>query len=276
MVRDMTALDTFAARYLSGDALWGDDFTPQQIEEWFADEREAYADLGSASSSAEAYGYHGLNLQSGYRHLPGRRFAHALGVGSAFGGEFLPLLGRIDKITILEPSSRLRSTDLRGVPLRYVDPSPAGDMPFETDTFELAVCLGVLHHIPNVTKVVQEMGRVVAPGGWVVVREPVVSMGDWRSRQHPGLTKRERGIPRRLLEAAVRDAGFSIRSSVFCAATLTPRIGRVLGRNLYGTRWGAAVDRALAVGTAWNYQYHADNLWQKLRPSAVCIVAQRQ
>lgn len=67
-----------AARYLSGDALWGDDFTPQQIEEWFADEREAYADLGSASSCAEAYGSHGLNLQSGYRHLPGRRFAHAL------------------------------------------------------------------------------------------------------------------------------------------------------------------------------------------------------
>ena len=117
---------------------------------------------------------------------------------------------------------------------------------------------------------------MVAPGGWVVIREPVISMGDWRSRQHPGLTKGERGIPRRLLEAAVRDAGFSIRSSVFCAATLTPRIGRVLRRNLYGTRSGAAVDRALAVSTAWNYRYHADNLWQKLRPSAVCIVAQRQ
>jgi SAM-dependent methyltransferase len=148
-------------------------------------------------------------------------------------------------------------------------------MPFAEGVFDLVTCLGVLHHIPNVTTVVQEIGRVMAPGGWAVIREPVVSMGDWRSRDHPGLTKRERGIPRRLLEAAVRDAGFLIESSVLCESTLTPRVSRVLRRNLYGTRAGAVVDRALSIATAWNYRYHAENLWQKLRPSSVCIVARR-
>ncbi|MEW1912864.1 hypothetical protein AB0442_31255 [Kitasatospora sp. NPDC085895] len=89
----------FAERYLSGLELWGDDFGPAQIEEWFADEREAYADLGAASSGSEAYGYGGFNRQYGFRRPPDRRFPRALGVGSAFGGEFLPVLDRIDDIT---------------------------------------------------------------------------------------------------------------------------------------------------------------------------------
>jgi len=265
----------FSQRYLSGRELWGNDFTQDQLEEWFADECEAYADLGAAESSAESYGYHGLNLQCGYRLLPYRRFGHALGIGSSFGGEFLPLLERVEKITVLEPSARLRTTDLRGVPLRYVDPSATGRMPFGNSEFDLVTCLGVLHPIPNVTTVVQEIGRVTAPGGWVVIREPVVSMGDWRSRDQPGLTKRERGIPRQLLEVAVRDAGFLIKSSVFCQATLTPRVSRMVRCNMYGTRAGAVIDRMLSIATAWNYRYHAESFWQKLRPSSVYIVAHK-
>ncbi|MEU2629897.1 methyltransferase domain-containing protein [Kitasatospora sp. NPDC007106] len=267
--------DEFAERYLSGLELWGDDFGPAQIEEWFADEREAYANLGAASSDSEAYGYSGFNRQYGFRYLPDRRFRRALGVGSAFGGEFLPVLDRIDDITILEPSAHLRSAALRSTPVRYEDPVPSGDMPFDDRSFDLVLCFGVLHHIPNVSKVVREIGRVTAPGGWVLLCEPVVSMGDWRSADRPGLTRRERGIPRHLLERAVGDAGLSIRSSLFCAATPTSRIGRLLRCNMYANRIGAVVDRALALATAWNYRYHPTSAWQKLRPSSVFIVAQR-
>lgn len=268
--------DDFAERYLAGRELWGDDFDPAQIEEWFLDEREAYADLGAVSSSAEEYGYHGFNRHYGFRHLPRRRFHHALGVGSSFGGEFLPILDRVGDITILEPSARLRSTTLRSTPVRYVEPVPSGDMPFPDGKFDLVLCFGVLHHIPNVSKVVREVGRATAPGGWVLLSEPVVSMGDWRSESRPGLTKRERGIPRHLLEKAVRDAGMTIRSSCFSAATPTSVIGRALRCNMYATRTGAIVDRALALATAWNYRYHPASPWQKLRPSSVFIVAQRR
>jgi SAM-dependent methyltransferase len=272
----MTATDAFTERYLSGDQLWGDDFTHQQIEEWFADEREAYADLEGDQAAEKEYSYNGLNWQNGYRSLPPGRFTHALGVGSAFGGEFSPVLNRIDEITILESSTQLRSKDLLGTPLRYVDPSPTGVMPFPSGSFDLIVCFGVLHHIANVTKIVHEMGRVAKAGGWVAIREPVVSMGDWRSGSRPGLTKRERGIPRELFEDALRDAGFSIKSSVFCCMPLSQRIGRLIGRNMYASKLGAAVDRSLSIATAWNYRYHAVTPWQKLRPSSVFIVAQRQ
>ncbi|WP_367322976.1 class I SAM-dependent methyltransferase [Streptomyces sp. HUAS ZL42] len=266
--------DAFAERYLSGRELWGDDFTHEQIESWFDDEREAYADLSTSPSPTE-YGYHGINRFNGFRKLPNCRFSHALGIGSSFGTEFLPLVDRIDRITILEPSKKLRSKSLLGLPLNYVDPASSGHIPFAGSTFDLAVCFGVLHHIPNVTHVVSELGRVLAPGGWMVIREPVVSMGDWRYPRKGGLTKRERGIPRSHLERAINKAGLSIRSSTFCMSPLTGRLGKVVGRNLYATEFGAAVDRTLALATAWNYRYHAVSGWQKLRPSSVFIVAQR-
>ncbi|WP_405722881.1 class I SAM-dependent methyltransferase [Streptomyces sp. NBC_01537] len=267
--------DTYADRFLSGQELWGDDFTDEQIQEWFADEREAYADLGSAEPRTP-YGYNGINSFLGFRTLPRRRFSHALGVGSSFGEEFLPILHAVDRITILEPSDRLRSTNLQGFPLEYVKPVPSGEMPFEAGAFDLVLCLGVLHHVPNVSRVVGEIGRVLAPGGWVVLREPVVSMGDWRSPRKPGLTLRERGIPRHIFETAVDQAGLSIRSSVFCMSPMTSRIGRAVRRNLYATQTGAFVDRTLAVTTAWNYRYHATRAWQKIRPTNVFITAERR
>lgn len=270
----VTEIGGFADRYLSGRELWGDDFGPAEIEQWFADEREAYADLGASAGSAEEYGYHGYNRYYGFSRLPRRRFEHALGVGSSFGGEFIPILDRLGDITILEPSARLRSASLRSTPVRYVEPAASGDMPLPTGRFDLGLCLGVLHHIPNVSRVLNEIGRVTAAGGWLLVSEPVVSMGDWR-RTRPGLTGRERGIPRRLLERAVERAGFRIRSSRFGAATLTPRIAQVLGRNLYASRSGAMLDRTLSIATSWNYRYHADAAWHRVRPSSVFIVAER-
>src|SRR2546421_4639134 len=185
----MPKFDTFAERYLSGAELWGEDFTAEQIRDWFADEREACADLTEVTSSRDSFAAHGVNRLHGFRLLPARPFEHALGLGSAFGYEFLPVLDRVAAITIVEPSAMLRSKDLQGVPLLYVDPSPLGDLPFQPAAFDLALCFGVLHHIPNVSKVVHEMGRVVKRGGWIIVREPVISMGDWRSPYRRGLTK---------------------------------------------------------------------------------------
>jgi SAM-dependent methyltransferase len=42
-------------------------------------------------------------------------------------------------------------------------------LPLENETFDLACCLGVLHHVDNATRGVQELVRVLRPGGWLVV-----------------------------------------------------------------------------------------------------------
>ena len=45
--RGRTRMDDIE-EYLSGRTLYGDDFTPAQIRDWFADEQEGYATLGAA------------------------------------------------------------------------------------------------------------------------------------------------------------------------------------------------------------------------------------
>ena len=52
-------------------------------------------------------------------------------------------------------------------------------MEFPNNYFDLITSFGVLHHIPDVSKVFSELSRVLAPGGYLLIREPIVSMGDW-------------------------------------------------------------------------------------------------
>ena len=80
-------------RYSDGKALYGDDFSPDQIEAWFRDEQEGYYRLTEERKPGN-YGYHALNWRHGFRHLPPFPFEHILGIGSAFGDELQPVLGR--------------------------------------------------------------------------------------------------------------------------------------------------------------------------------------
>jgi len=268
----------FETLYLSGERLYGDDFSQEQIAEWFEDEREGYADLGAADGDGSGYSYHQLNVRHGFRHLPvGRRFRHAIGVGSAYGTEFEPIADRLDSLTILEPSDQLVSARPIGGTLRpsYVKPDVTGIMPFPDATFDLAVCLGTLHHIPNVSTVLAEMGRVIEPGGYALIREPIVSMGDWRNKRKAGVTKRERGIPLTLFREMVTSAGFAIESSQVCVFPAMSRLGRALGHPQYNSAFLTAVDQVASVVTRPLYRYHAASTWQKVRPTSLFIVARR-
>ncbi|MFO1522890.1 MAG: class I SAM-dependent methyltransferase [Kiritimatiellia bacterium] len=104
-------------------------------------------------------------------------------------------------------------------------------MPFAADTFDLATCFGTLHHIPNVSQVLRELYRVMKPGGFALIREPAISMGDW-TRPRPGLTRNERGLPFSWLTKTSREIGFQIRRSTAC---VFPAIG-LIAHKLRGQR----------------------------------------
>jgi len=274
VARVSTDTQSFEARFLSGAELYGDDFGDDQIAAWFEDEREGYAELDEAS---ECYAYHAVNELHGFGRLPsGLSFRNALGVGSSFGEEFLPIVDRLNAVTILEPSDRLVSGSIGGkVTPSYVKPTPDGRMPFPDEAFDLVVCFGVLHHIPNVTTVMREIGRVTEPGGYVLIREPIISMGDWRTQRKPGITARERGIPLALLTAMFAQSGLEIVRRRVCFFPLTTRIARMVGTPAYGSQiltrlddWGSQITRPL-------YHYHAYRLWQKLRPTNAFYVARK-
>lgn len=198
-----------------------------------------------------------------------------MGFGAAYGEELKPLLPRIDRITIMDPSDAFVKESVGGVPAQWVKPDPSGRMPFPDQTFDLITCFGVLHHVPNVSFVLREMVRVLKPGGYALIREPVVSMGDWR-KPRQGLTKRERGIPLPIFRRMVADAGFAIireRRIVFRPWIL---VSAKLGVWPYNSAWSTAMDSVLARFFLWNNRYHAQGMLDKFRPSAVYAVLRKQ
>jgi SAM-dependent methyltransferase len=268
-----TTEDEFAARYFSGRELWGDDLPQPQIDQWFADEAEGYANLGCEEEGG-SYAYDQLNRRHGFRYLPPGKFDSVLGVGSAYGGEFLSISNRIGRLTILEPSRTLRSRHIGPLTPEYVDPTPSGRIPFADSQFDLACCFGVLHHIPNVSTVVAELARVIRPGGWALLREPIVSMGDWR-RPRRGLTMRERGIPYPILLEIVTRVGFECVSKKWCAFPTTLRLHQISINLGFNGRAAMLLDDALSRISHFNYRYHAATTLQKLRPTSAFLVLKR-
>lgn len=266
---------TFEERFLSGRELYADNFDDEDIARWFADEEHGYAELYGSDISRHAYGYTALNLGHGFSALPrARRFTHALGFGSNFGDELLPVLDRLDRITLLDASDRYVVAELRGVPVNYVMAQPSGRIALPDASVDLITCFGVLHHIPNVSRVVREFARVLMPGGVLLVREPTTSMGDWR-RPRVGLTPRERGIPKALFEQMVREAGLHIERTSDCYFPPWVRLCGKLRIPTFLSRAATAVDAVFSRAFRWNSRYHRKSLASRFAPASAFIVAHR-
>jgi SAM-dependent methyltransferase len=254
-------------KYADGKSLYGDDFSPEEIEAWFRDEQEGCYNLPE-ERRARLYAYHALNWRHGFRHLPAGPFERVLVIGGAYGDELLPVLDRAKNITILEPSDGFSNPRFE-----YVKPCASGRMPFADNVFDLVICFGVLHHIPNVSRVVKELARCAKPGGWLLVREPIHSMGNWDQPRF-GLTRRERGIPIAVMRQIVAGTGLQIVRERRCAFPLISRLERFRKKEdyVYNSRWMTAMDDYLSNLPFWPKQYHATNLVQRLRPWSVSLV----
>lgn len=258
--------------YLAGLRLYGDDFSPEQIERWFDSEREGYANLHGGERDRYRYGYHALNGWYGYRLLDkARHYAHALGFGSAYGDELAPLAGRVSRVTVVEPSASFVQPTVAGAPSEYVRPSPDGRLSVADAQFDFVSCLSALHHVPNVSTVVREIARCTAPGADVLVREPIVSLGDW-NQQRPGLTRNERGIPLAIFRRILLDAGLRIVHETPCG--FRPLARALAGRSSDRVAW-VVLDAWLSRVSRWNYRYHASRWWHRIRPDSVFFVLTR-
>jgi len=262
------------APYFRGERLFGDDFSPEEISAWFDDEREGYADLGSGNRESYHYGYHALNQLHGFRYLPHDLTGTVLALGGAYGEEIAPIARRFKEIVIVDPSRAFAVQDVEGVPVRYIEPQPAGTLAFPDGTFDLVTCLSVLHHIPNVTAVVDEFARCLRPGGYALVREPIYSMGDWTCPR-PGLTKRERGIPLSILRSIFARAELRIRREARCVFRPLARVGSSKARQVYNSPLLTRLDAVMSRAFAWNGRYHAVNAFHKLQPAAAFFVLQK-
>lgn len=260
---------------LRGERLHGDDFELGELERWYEDERAAYFQLsGADQGTTSAYPYHGLNIEHCYRHLPSSSQLDVLGFGSAHGHELLPIIDRCRSVTIVESAPGFAQEKLGNVPVSYVEPRVDGTLPFPAASFDVVTCFGVLHHVANVSFVVSEFYRCLRPGGYALIREPSVSMGDWR-HPRPGLTKRERGIPVRIFRNIVETAGFEIEVEQRCVFSLSSKLGALLRAPLFGSRQFCRIDGLISSLPFWSNRYHATQRRQKVRPTAIAYVLRR-
>jgi SAM-dependent methyltransferase len=258
--------------YLSGSRLFGDDFDLSQITQWYKDEEQAYFNL---SPNAYSYGYYGLNDYYGYSTLADGPIPVCLAFGCADGSDVQPLAERVGRYIALEPAEKWWRSEIGGKPAQYVKPEIAGNIPLEEETVDLVACFGALHHIPNVSFVISEIHRVLKHGGVLLLREPIFSMGDWRTKRK-GLTPRERGIPYSILIQTLNNAGFSIKSVSPCMVPLTPRLARLLGiKHAFNSAPLLRIDRFLSWMLSWNITYHRTSIVRKLAPTSLFIVASK-
>jgi len=260
--------------YFEGKMLWGDDFGQERLAEWFEDEREGYARLIASGGRELPYQSHVKNTRYGYRLLPDVKFGNVLGFGSADGREFVPILSRVDRITIVEPTERSSHPSIGNVPLTFVKPGIDGSLPLPDDSFDLATCFGALHHVASCTRVMKELFRCLRPNGHLLIEEPTVSMGDWR-RPRPGLTKRERGIPLQLFRDIIANARFEIVNERRILFSGTGKLGRLLGVPFQTSEVTLRIDEVLCSVFAWNAKYHPRTLLEWLMPTNIFYVLRK-
>lgn len=261
--------------YLSGERLYGDDFTIEEIQKWFADEAEGYADLYAKKTDRYHYVYHELNNYHAFRFIGQTYFDEALGIGSAYGDEFNPIAHNIKQVTILDPSDVFSDVnEIFGTPCQYFKPNPNGNMPFENNRFDLVTSLGVMHHIPNVSHVMSECYRCLNKSGIMLLREPIVSMGDWR-KPRTGLTIRERGIPLQILDDIVRKLSFKIKHRSLCNFPVIPKLANIVGVAAYNNTTLTIADALLSQIFNWNIKYHRTKLYEKFAPASVYYVLEK-
>lgn len=257
-------------KYFDGTLLYGDDFDVQQIEAWYREEEEGYANLPEVANYMRSYEYHEMNKVYGFEKVKLEYQLHALGLGSAFGHEFEPILQHLDRITIIEPSEQLRSKQIGGILATYVKPSILGTLAFPDNSFDVITCFGTLHHIPNVSYVMSELCRVAKPGAYLFIREPISSMGDWR-KPRPGLTKNERGISVAFFDQMIEQLGLSVISKKLCSTgflnkVLAHKLGMGRSRGFY------MIDKFVSRLFSNNLVYHRTQMMHKLAPGSVFYV----
>ncbi len=186
-------MDENFKQYLSGEKLYGDDFSPEQILEWYKEEKNAYYKLGQKSRETYQYGYHALNFEHGFAYLQGLVFRRVLSIGGGYGDELQPIYQYIEEIVIIESAVSFLKDSIKDPKISLVESHASGELPFNNCQFDLVTCFGTLHHIPNVSKIINEIYRVLRKDGFVLMREPITSMGDWR-KPRKGLTKQEKDL----------------------------------------------------------------------------------
>lgn len=98
-----------------------------------------------------------------------------LDIGCGTGALVRALAARGARATGVDPSAEAIAAARANAPEAAFQVASAEHLPFADASFDGAIFLNALHHIPEMTEALREAGRVVRPGGRVVVVEPLAA-----------------------------------------------------------------------------------------------------
>jgi SAM-dependent methyltransferase len=147
--------------------------------------------------------------------LPPRARILDAGCGSGRNMVELARRGEVTGVEISPASAELA----RARHLGEVVEGSVMEMPFAPDSFDLAVCLDVIEHLPDDRGALRELRRVLAPGGALLVTVPAYQ---WLWSGHDKINHHCRRYSRATLEQAARAAGWECEYATHFNALLLP------------------------------------------------------
>ncbi len=93
------------------------------------------------------------------------------------------------------------------------------EMPFDADSFELAVSLDVIEHLSDDLDALRELRRVVSPGGSLLVTVPAYQ---WLWSGHDEINHHHRRYTRRSLQRVAEQAGWKQTRTTYFNSLLLP------------------------------------------------------
>lgn len=253
-----------------GNLLVGDDFSADQLEQWFNQEKEAFFTGDAGNSYVDPwYTYmRYVNEALGFSCVGDSGKMLVLGPGN--GAE----VSRFKEwsLTFVEASDNFKSVLRERFPTSVViHPQPSGQMALPNESQDVVCAFSVLHHIPNVSAVIREVSRVTKPNGIFLVREPCSSMGDWRYPR--SATPNERGISARLLGKIASDYDFQLeRKTPILFEPINKLLKKTIGFQMIPFGILFAVDRFISSVVALNDHYWRDTFLKKIGPSGYFYV----
>ncbi len=106
----------------------------------------------------------------------------------------------------------------RAAGLRDVSVGDAEQLPFRDGAYDRVVCNGSAHHLPDLPAALREIHRVLRPGGWLVLHEPVDSPVTGAIRhalfrrspyESPADLSHKHAFTKALVERALHETGFA-------------------------------------------------------------------
>ena len=260
----------------SGELLAGKDLSIDGINIWFNQEKEAYyvQDSGQNLVDDRWYEYaRYLNHKIGFDKLSfdeNEGFSIlVLGPGPGKEIEKFSSKYKNSKLYFIESSDNYKSQLSVSFPDSIVlDANIDASINLKSNSIDLIVAFSVLHHIPNVTRCLSELYRVLKDDGIMFLREPCGSMGDWRGPR--SATPNERGISKTwFLQEFDR-----LNLQLLCTPTpvLFDQLNKVFVKSIFGKYVSNyliyVLDRIISKIVSLNDHYWRDSVLKKIGPSA--------